>query len=106
MSIFTPRIPYKPFEYPEVMQFVEAINRTYWVHSEVDFTADIQDFHTKLSPKLILGQSTKRTQRKPLFQSSIHITLGRPSRHIRPLHRIPHNQRYRLRRTHLSHSNR
>src|SRR5699024_5497742 len=38
-----------PFEYPEVMQFVEAINRTYWVHSEVDFTADIQDFHTNLT---------------------------------------------------------
>lgn len=50
MSIFEPRTAYKPFEYPEVMQFVEAINRTYWVHSEVDFTADVQDFHTKLSP--------------------------------------------------------
>lgn len=49
MSIFEPRTAYKPFEYPEVMQFVEAINRTYWVHSEVDFTADVQDFHTKLS---------------------------------------------------------
>lgn len=51
MSIFDSRIPYKPFEYPEVMQFVDAINRTYWVHSEVDFTADVQDFHTKLNPK-------------------------------------------------------
>lgn len=49
MSIFQARIPYKPFEYPEVMQFIEAINRTYWVHSEVDFTADIQDFHTQLT---------------------------------------------------------
>lgn len=59
MSIFTPRIPYKPFEYPEVMQFVEAINRTYWVHSEVDFTADVQDFHTKLSPQQ--KQTVKRS---------------------------------------------
>lgn len=49
MSIFEPRLAYKPFEYPELMQYVEAINRTYWVHSEVDFTADVQDFHTKLN---------------------------------------------------------
>ncbi|MGM5630880.1 ribonucleotide-diphosphate reductase subunit beta [Apibacter raozihei] len=48
MSIFDRRINYKPFEYPEVLQFTEAINRAFWVHSEVDFTADIQDFHSHL----------------------------------------------------------
>lgn len=48
-NIFKKRVNYKPFEYPEVMQFIEAINKTYWVHSEVDFTADIQDFKTSLS---------------------------------------------------------
>lgn len=50
MSIFDPRLNYKPFEYPEVLQFTEALNRTYWVHSEVDFTADVQDFHSHLTP--------------------------------------------------------
>lgn len=49
MSIFTKRVNYKPFEYPEVLQFTEAINKSFWVHSEIDFTADIQDFHTQLS---------------------------------------------------------
>lgn len=49
MSIFEKRINYKPFEYPEVLKFTEAINKTYWVHSEVDFTADTQDFHSHLS---------------------------------------------------------
>lgn len=48
MGIFDKRISYKPFEYPEIMQFIEAINRSFWVHSEVDFTADIQDFHSQL----------------------------------------------------------
>lgn len=48
MGIFDKRISYKPFEYPEVMTFVEAINKSFWVHSEVDFTADIQDFHSQL----------------------------------------------------------
>lgn len=48
MSIFDKRINYKPFEYPEVLKFTEAINKAYWVHSEVDFTADTQDFHSHL----------------------------------------------------------
>ena len=50
MGLFEKRINYKPFEYPEVMQFIEAINKSFWVHSEVDFTADIQDFHSQLEP--------------------------------------------------------
>lgn len=43
------RINYKPFEYPEVMTFINAMNKTYWVHSEVNFTADIQDFKSNLT---------------------------------------------------------
>lgn len=49
-DIFKPRVEYKPFEYPEVMQFIDAINKAFWVHSEVDFTADMQDYSTKLAP--------------------------------------------------------
>lgn len=49
MSIFDRRVNYKPFEYPEILTFTEAINKSFWVHSEVDFTADVQDFHSHLS---------------------------------------------------------
>jgi ribonucleoside-diphosphate reductase beta chain len=42
-------VQYKPFEYPEVLQFTTAINKSFWVHSEVDFTADVQDFHAHLT---------------------------------------------------------
>lgn len=49
MSIFEKRVNYKPFEYPEILKFTEAINKSFWVHSEVDFTADVQDFHSHLS---------------------------------------------------------
>lgn len=48
MSIFDKRINYKPFEYPEVLKITSAMNNTFWVHSEVDFTADVQDFHSHL----------------------------------------------------------
>ena len=50
MGIFDKRISYKPFEYPEILQFVDAINKSFWVHSEVDFTADVQDFQSQLQP--------------------------------------------------------
>lgn len=43
-SIFEKRIAYKPFEYPGILDFVNPINQTFWVHSEVDFTGDVQDF--------------------------------------------------------------
>lgn len=49
MSIFDKRVNYKPFEYPGIYQFTDAINKSFWVHSEVDFTADIQDFNSELS---------------------------------------------------------
>jgi ribonucleoside-diphosphate reductase beta chain len=50
MGLFEKRTNYKPFEYPEVLRFTEAINKSFWVHSEVDFTADTQDFHSHLAP--------------------------------------------------------
>jgi ribonucleoside-diphosphate reductase beta chain len=48
-QIFEKRLMYKPFEYPEVLDFVNTINQTFWVHSEVDFTGDIQDFKVDLN---------------------------------------------------------
>lgn len=49
MNIFEKRVNYKPFEYPKVLEFVDAINKAFWVHSEVDFTADVQDFKSHLT---------------------------------------------------------
>lgn len=48
MSLIDKRTPYKPFEYPEILIYTEAIQKGYWVHTEVDFTADIQDYNTAL----------------------------------------------------------
>ncbi len=50
MSVFDERVAYKPFEYPGVLEFINNLNHTYWVHSEVDFTGDIQDFKVDLTP--------------------------------------------------------
>lgn len=44
MSIFTPRRNYKPFEYPEAIDLMEKLNHTFWLHSELTFNADKQDY--------------------------------------------------------------
>lgn len=47
-SIFKPRAAYKPFEYPDLNKFVDAIQQSYWIHTEFDFSSDVQDFNVTL----------------------------------------------------------
>lgn len=49
MGIFDKRTNYKPFEYEEADLYAKKINEAYWVHSEVNFTGDVQDFRSDLS---------------------------------------------------------
>ena len=48
-NIFERRLTLKPFEYPELYEYVPAIRHSYWIHTEFNFTSDIQDFKTHLS---------------------------------------------------------
>ena len=50
-NMFEKRINLKPYEYPELYEYVPAIRHSYWIHSEFNFTSDIQDFKTRLSYK-------------------------------------------------------
>lgn len=43
-NVFKPRLALKPYEYPELMDYVDAIRESYWIHTEFNYTADIQDF--------------------------------------------------------------
>lgn len=49
MGIFDKRVAFKPFEYPEVMGYIDAVNQSYWVKDEFSFTGDVQDYHVKLT---------------------------------------------------------
>lgn len=49
MSIFDKRVAFKPFEYPEIMEYKNAINHSYWLVSEWNFISDIHDFNVELS---------------------------------------------------------
>lgn len=51
MSIFDKRTAFKPFEYPELVEYKNAINHSYWLVSEWNFISDIHDFSVKLDDK-------------------------------------------------------
>jgi len=48
-NIFEKRINLKPYEYPQLYEYVPAIRHSYWIHTEFNFTSDIQDFKTGLN---------------------------------------------------------
>tara|TARA_B100000900_G_scaffold275040_1_gene235044 strand:- start:3155 stop:4429 length:1275 start_codon:yes stop_codon:yes gene_type:complete len=48
-DIFEKRVNLKPYEYPHLYEYVPAIRHSYWIHSEFNFTSDIQDFKSRLS---------------------------------------------------------
>lgn len=50
-DIFSKRVNLKPYDYPELNEFVDAIRHSYWVHTEFNFTSDIQDFKVHLDEK-------------------------------------------------------
>lgn len=48
-DLFSKRGALKPYEYPELAVYVDAIRHSYWIHTEFNYTSDIQDFKTNVS---------------------------------------------------------
>ena len=69
-NIFTKRIALKPYEYPNLVEYVDAIRHSYWVHTEFNFTSDIQDFKVHLNEK-----EKTSVQRAMLAISQIEIAV-------------------------------
>ncbi len=72
MSIFTSRTSFKPFEYPDVVPFKNAINNSYWLVGEWNFVSDVQDFKVRLNPDE--QEAIKRTL---LAISQIEVSVKR-----------------------------
>jgi ribonucleoside-diphosphate reductase beta chain len=49
-NIFRKRINLKPYEYPELMEYTDAIRHSYWIHTEFNYSADIQDYKVHMTP--------------------------------------------------------
>lgn len=48
-DIFAKRQNLKPYEYPELYEYTDAIRHSYWVHTEFNYTSDVQDFHVNVN---------------------------------------------------------
>ncbi len=49
-DIFKKRTNLKPYEYPELYEYTSSIRHSYWIHTEFNYTSDINDFHVNVSP--------------------------------------------------------
>lgn len=49
-DIFERRLMMKPYEYPQLMDYGDAIRNSYWVVTEYNFTQDIQNFRSDIKP--------------------------------------------------------
>lgn len=44
-----PRVNILPYEYPQLLDYKDAIRHSYWIDTEYNFTTDIDDFKIKIS---------------------------------------------------------
>ena len=50
-DIFRKITSLKPYEYPQLVEFTDAIRHSYWVHTEFNYSSDIQDMKVKMEPQ-------------------------------------------------------
>lgn len=50
-NIFKSRVNLKPYEYPQLNEYKEAIQHSYWLHTEFNYTSDIHDYKVNISYK-------------------------------------------------------
>ena len=48
-DIFRKRVEFKPSEYPQMQEYVDAIRHSYWIHTEFNYSSDIQDMKANMS---------------------------------------------------------
>lgn len=49
-DIFKKRTNLKPYEYPELNEYVSSVRHSYWIHTEFNYTSDVNDFHVNVTP--------------------------------------------------------
>jgi hypothetical protein len=56
-SVFKKRANLKPYEYPELIEYVNAIRHSYWIHTEFNYSSDIQDLKVNFAYPYLFGSS-------------------------------------------------
>jgi len=83
-NIFSKRVNLKPYEYPQLIEYLEAIRHSYWVHTEFNYSSDIQDMKVRMTPeevnivkKAMLAISQIEVQVKS-FWAKLSDTMPKP----------------------------
>ena len=50
-NIFEKRVNILPYEYPQLLDYKDAIRHSYWIDTEFNFTDDVQDFKVNINNK-------------------------------------------------------
>lgn len=50
-NVFRKRTSLKPYEYPQLVEYIEAIRHSYWIHTEFNYSSDIQDMKVRMTPE-------------------------------------------------------
>jgi ribonucleoside-diphosphate reductase beta chain len=68
-NLLTPRIVYKPFEYPQAYDFWELQQQSHWIHSEIGMSNDINDWKQNInkSDKHLIGSILKGFTQSEVF---------------------------------------
>jgi ribonucleoside-diphosphate reductase beta chain len=48
-NIFEKRVNILPYQYPQLLEYKDSIRHSCWIHTEFNFTTDIDDFKTKIT---------------------------------------------------------
>lgn len=71
-NILKKRVNIKPYEYPELLEYKDAIRHSYWIHTEYNLTSDIQNYRTDLTE-----QEQEVVKRTMLAISQIEVNVKR-----------------------------
>lgn len=69
-DIFRKRTNLKPYEYPQLIEYLEAIRHSYWVHTEFSYSSDVQDIKALMKP-----EEAEIVQRAMLAISQIEVQV-------------------------------
>ena len=50
-NLFKSRVNLKPYEYPQLNEYKEAVQHSYWLHTEFSYTSDVQDYKVNINNK-------------------------------------------------------
>lgn len=71
-DIFQKRTNIKPYEYPQLLEFKDAIRHSYWLHTEFNLSSDIQDYKVNLT-----DEEREVVKRTMLAISQIEVSVKR-----------------------------